>query len=425
VDALTNCRLLFKAMTSLLSNLLILVLLLISSVGPTLSNRATPFPKEQVVKRATEPKLIPFELVNRHIMLQLKVNDSRPLWFVLDTGDQYAIINLPVAKELGLKLRGQVRVGGAGAALQTGAFVDDAKFVVAGLDGFIQPITMALPIGHLASRLGQDFDGIIGSEFIEQFVVEIDYLAHVLRLHNKNDFVYNGPGESIPIKFMHGHPILEAEVTPLGRRPIKGSFVLDIGAGLALALYSPFVNEHGLLTDTKTIKSLGGAGAGGETTGRFGRVSELKVGKFVIAQPITLFSEDKAGAFASSALSGNIGARIAQKFRVFLDYGRRRIILEPNSAYGAPFDQASAGVSLIAEGKDYRTFRIQGVLDNSPASEAGLVKDDVILSIDNQDSERLTLSRLNELFEQPRVRKLKIRRGATTFEVRVTPRRLI
>jgi hypothetical protein len=170
---------------------------------------------------------------------------------------------------------------------------------------------------------------------------------------------------------------------------------LDIGAGLALALYSPFVNEHGLLTDTKTIKSLGGAGAGGETTGRFGRVSELKVGKFVIAQPITLFSEDKAGAFASSALSGNIGARIAQKFRVFLDYGRRRIILEPNSAYGAPFDQASAGVSLIAEGKDYRTFRIQGVLDNSPASEAGLVKDDVILSIDNQESERLTLSRLS------------------------------
>ena len=409
-------------MTNLLSSLLSLLLVMGATCWP---NYYPAEARPQVTTRSVAPKVIPFEFVNRHIVIPVKVNNSRPLSFVLDTGDQFAIINLDTAKELGLKLRGQVRVGGAGAQLQTGAFVDGATFTVPGLDDFSQRVTLALPIGHLTPRLGHDFDGIIGSDFIEQFVVEIDYQAHVLRLHNRTGFVYTGAGQAIPIKLVHGHPILEADVTPQGRTPIKGSFVLDLGAGLALALYSPFVAQQRLLTDTKTIRSLSGAGAGGETNGRLGRVSELKIGKFVIREPLTLFSEDKAGAFASAALAGNIGARIASKFRLFLDYGRGHIIFEPNSSFNDPFLQTSAGLSLVAEGDDFSSFRVIGVLENSPASEVALRKDDVIIAVDGQPSKSLTLSRLNEMFEQPVVRKLTIRRGESTLEITLTPRRLI
>ncbi len=121
------------------------------------------------------PISIPFELANRHIVLKIKVNNSQPLSFVLDTGDKFAIIDLERARALGLKLEGTVRMGGAGANMSVGSFVKEASFTVPGLAGFSQPVTLALPIGRLASRLGQDFDGIIGSDFIEQFVVEIDY----------------------------------------------------------------------------------------------------------------------------------------------------------------------------------------------------------------------------------------------------------
>lgn len=409
-------------MSSLLSSLLSLLLVVGASSWPIYNPPTTP---PQVATRSTAPKIIPFEFINRHIIIPIKVNNSRTLSFVLDTGDQYAIINLDAAKELNLKLRGQVRVGGAGAQLQTGAFVDGAMFTIPGFEGFTQPVTLALPIGHLTPRLGHDFDGIIGSDFIEQFVVEIDYQAHVLRLHNKTDFVYAGPGQAIPIKLVHGHPIIEAEVTPQGRTPVKGSFVLDIGAGLALALYSPFVAQQGLLSDTKTIKSMAGAGAGGETTGRLGRVSELKIGKFVIKEPVTLFSEDKVGAFASAALTGNIGARIASKFKLFLDYRRSRVIFEPNSSFNDPYLQTSAGLTLVAEGNDYSSFKVIAVLENSPASEAELRKDDVIVAVDGQASKSLTLSRLYEMFERPVVRKLTVRRGDSTLEITLTPRRLI
>jgi hypothetical protein len=369
---------------------------------------------------------IPFELATRHIMLKVKVGET-PLSFILDTGDRYAIINLERAKQLGLKLEGQVRVGGAGAETSIGSFVKESSFTIPGLAGFSQPVTMALPIGRMASRLGQDFDGIIGSEFIKEFVVEIDYQARVLKLHDKDKFVYSGPGQSIPVQVNGaGHPILEAEVTPIGDKPVKGKFVLDVGSGGALVLHSPFVTERGLLhPDLKTIRAMGLGGAGGKVTGRIGRVSELKIGDFKIDAPITMFAEDKAGAFANTALLGNIGMQVVSKFRIFLDYKHDRVILEPNDTFAKPYDRAYSGVALQAEAADYRTFRIDEILENSPASEVGLQKNDVITEVDGKPAAKLTLSSLNEMLERPVAYKLTIQRGERKLEITLTPRRLV
>src|SRR3982751_3338529 len=130
----------------------------------------------------TQTVEIPFELVSKHIFLKIKVGDSRPLNFVFDTGDQVAIINLPRAQELGLKLEGELKVGGAGPNTLSGAYVKDTSFSIPGLDAFSQPVRIALPLGAMAPQLGQDFDGILGAEFIRQFVVEIDYQKSVMRL---------------------------------------------------------------------------------------------------------------------------------------------------------------------------------------------------------------------------------------------------
>jgi hypothetical protein len=370
---------------------------------------------------------IPFEMVNRHIVLKVQVDNSRLLSFVLDTGDQLAIINLERARELGLKLEGEINMGGAGSAISTGAFVRDSKFTIPGFPGFSQSLKAALPIGGMASRFGQDFDGIIGSEFIKQFVLELDYQARVIKLYDKDKFNYAGPGESIPITLNSaGHPIIEAEVTPMGSAPITGKFVLDIGSGGALALYSPFVAGHNLLAPTlPTIKAIGVGGAGGEVTARIGRVSELKIGRFRISQPITLFSEDKVGAFASPALVGNVGQQIVGKFKLFFDYSHRRIIFEPNDSFNETFDRSFSGLSIVAEGKDYRTFRIADVLENSPGTEAGLRKDDTITAIDGKAVAAFSLTTMLELFERPVAYQLTIRRGSQTLQTRLTPRKLV
>jgi hypothetical protein len=382
-----------------------------------------------VVERTTDvsPVVIPFELVNRHIVIKVKVNDSAPLSFVLDTGDKFAIINIERARALGLMLQGSAQVRGVGAGSSTGAFVKEANFTVTGLSDFSQPVRLALPLSLMASRLGQDFDGIIGSDFIEQFVVEVDYQSRTLKLYDKDKFNYAGSGQVVPIKLNSaGHPVIDAEVTTLGNAPIEGKFVVDLGSSLPLALYSPFVREHKLLgTNSRTIKSLGGGGAGGEAKGQLGRVTELRIGKFRINQPLTFFSEDEAGAFASNEVLGNIGSQIMNRFKVLLDYNRDRIILEPNSRFAAPYDRAFAGFSLEAQGADYRIFRITKILENSPASEAQLQSDDIITAVDGKPAAQFTLTSLNEMFERTAAYKLQVRRKDQTFRVTLTTRRMV
>lgn len=380
----------------------------------------------QTARRAPEVT-IPFELVTRHIVVKVRINDSRPLSFVFDTGDKVGIVDIGVAKELGLKLHGQIRVGGAGSETLTGSMIEDAKWTLPGLDGFAQPVTLAIPLGRLAARFGHDFDGIIGSDFIKQFVVEVDYQARVLRFHDKDKFSYTGNGEIIPIRLdQQGHPIIEAEVTPVGGQPIKGKYVLDLGSGNSLALHSPFVNEHRLLNSgLKTIRAIGMGGAGGQTNGQIGRVAEMKIGSFKLTNVNTLFSEDRAGAFANSALAGNIGQRIASRFKVFLDYGRSRIILEPAATFNEPFDRAYSGIALSGEGKNYTTIRITEVLENSPASEAGLRKDDLIVKVNDKPASELTITRLGEMFERTASYQMTIQRGDQTLQVTLKPRRMV
>ena len=369
---------------------------------------------------------IPFELANKHVMLKVTVNNSRPLWFVLDTGDKFAIIDLDRAKELGLALRGEISVAGAGAQLDTGAFVKDSTFSLPGFAGFSQPLTLAIHLKKLAPRFGQDFDGIIGSEFIKQFVLELDYQARVIKLHDQDKFVYSGPGESVPSHLNHmGHLTFEAEVTSIGSGPIRGEFVLDIGSSGSLTLHSPFVAEHHLPgPNVKTIKG-GSAGAGGETKGQLGRVSEFKMGKFKLSNVITLFSEDKAGALASPTIQGSVGEEVLSKFKIFLDYRHDHIILETNATFAEAFDRASSGLRIEAEGKDYRTFRITEVLENSPGSEAGLQKNDIINAIDERPASELTLTNLGELFERPVSYRLTVGRGGQILTVTLTPRNLV
>ena len=398
-----------------------LLIALAIAVTPSRAIQTTP-------KAATgAPISIPFELVTRHIIVQVKINNSRPLSFVLDTGDKVGIVDTEVAKELGLKLQGEVRIGGAGGDTLPGSMVQEATWTMPGLEGFSQPIRLAIPLRRMAARFGHDFDGIIGADFIKQFVVEVDYPARAIRLHDKDTFNYAGAGDSVPVQLnSQGHPILEGEVTPLGGQPLKGKFVLDIGSSGGLALTSPFVSQNHLLNSSvKTIRAIGLGGAGGQSNGRIGRVAELRIGKFKLTSPLTVFSEDKAGAFATSELAGNIGQQIACRFKLFLDYSHNRIILEPAATFNQPFDRAHSGLALSGEGKDYKTFRITEVLEDSPASEVGLQKDDLIVKVNDKPASELTITKLGEMLERPATFKMTIRRGDQTLQVTLTTRSMV
>jgi hypothetical protein len=167
----------------------------------------TAFAQQSTVAAAAPPAVhaphedvkIPFTLENRTIFLQVQAGGSRAYWFALDTGWKYAVIDLAVAKSLHLNLGDQVNVGGAGKKAVMGNMLNNSPFSLVGLKDFRQPLFLALPLDDLAKAWGHEWAGTLGTDFISEFVVEIDYLSKTLTLHDKTTYQYRGKGQSFSV----------------------------------------------------------------------------------------------------------------------------------------------------------------------------------------------------------------------------------
>ncbi|HEY5096365.1 MAG TPA: aspartyl protease family protein [Candidatus Eremiobacteraceae bacterium] len=370
---------------------------------------------------------IPFELANNHIFVKVNVDKSKPLWFVLDTGDKYAIINEQNAKDIGLDLGGgEVEVTGVGNQTSTAYYVKNSSYSIAGLDGFSQPIFLALPLEGVAAHTGHASAGIIGFDFLSKFIVEIDYDNKTLILHDRDQYQYHGNGEILPLTFGHGHPHIAAQITQEGRAPIDATFLLDVGDGGAVTLNSPFVTqEHLMDSSQKTALRTMGYGVGGGFKSPVGRIRQLEIGRFTIPNPVTAYSQATGGAFATNEVQGSIGADILRKFKVILDYAHNRVILEPGAHFADPLEYDMSGLALSANDVPEKTLNVDEVYPDSPASEAEIQGGDVITSIDGRPISQYTLSDVREMFRHETKHDLTFDRGGQTVNVTLKLRRLI
>jgi hypothetical protein len=400
-----------------------------SAIGEALDSQTGSTPSHQ--EQADKPwnVTIPFQLVNKTIFLQVVVG-SRPLWFVLDTGDKYAIVDLSIAKSLGLELGDQVTVGGGGKQAVMGNFVKNSSFHVDGLEGFSQPLFLAVPLDELANLHGHEFAGVLGFDFLKNFVVEIDYLTHILTLYDASAYQYRGDGESLPITFnAAAHPEVRAQIIDDKGSAVDGTFVVDIGSAATLIMNTPFVEKQGFLQSGRPtvhwLEGASGGGVGGSIEGSVGRIKGFKLGPFRIDNPVTVFSQASSGAFASADAQGNVGAGILEKFKVILDYSRKKIIFEPNSQFNKPLEYNRSGFFLTSSGQNYKIFTIKAIADNSTASEAGLRAGDILTIINGHPSADYTLSQLRSMFQDAKECDLTVERGHEHLRVRLTLRAVI
>lgn len=367
---------------------------------------------------------IPIELTSNHIYLQLRVNDSAPLWFILDTGAGGSVIGVEQARAEGLELQGKLEGRGAGEGSIDIAFVPGATFRLPGVEVADQTIA-AIALEPLMPFEGRPIHGILGYDFISRFVVEIDYGAGQLNLHDPRHYSYAGPGESLPI-FLEGNvPFVQAELVNPGREPVAGQFLLDTGARVALVLNKPFVERHGLVPE-RTITAPFGMGVGGETKQYIGRMPRLQLGRTALLDTVAGFSQDVKGAGADPDRAGLIGGEVLRRFTAIFDYTAGRMILEPNARFAEPYEYDMSGLFLATEGAAHAAFRVHRLVADSPAAEAGLQEGDVLAAVDGRPAREFTLEQLRQSFQEPgRPVRLTVQRGGETLRVLLVLRRLI
>ncbi len=271
---------------------------------------------------------IPFELHNNHIYLSVKVVNSEPLSFILDTGAS-SIISRKRAESLGLKFRGKEKGFGVGENSVEASFVEGVSLNLSGATLSRQKIA-AVDLEDLQKSLGRTVDGILGYSFFSRFVVEIDYAAKTINLYSPKSYRYKGKGERIPlvVDADSGLIFARAVVEPSNRAPIKGLFEIDSGGGHALILNKPFVELNDLLTASQKANAISVGGIDGSSRAVAGTVENLQVGRSLVKNVNTLFSLATGGMLANEEFDGNIGNDFLRRFKVVFDYSRRSMILE-------------------------------------------------------------------------------------------------
>jgi hypothetical protein len=386
--------------------------------------------------RKTAPKIsfasgtsaldIPFELDANVIFVRASINDSAPLSLIFDTGAGINVINASRAAGLRLSSGASVNARGTGGTV-TGMLAMGATVALPGVKAFDQRIAV-LPLDTLEPHVGRRVDGILGYDFIKEFVVEIDYEKSLMSFHDPRSYRYRGRGAIIPVGLRGGTPFVTTTIDLTDADRVAGEFEIDTGSDGALGIYDYFAKARGLRRRLPRLSApQKGMGVGGETSSVEARVKDFRLGRFPVKNPVVSLSEDdNEEGGARPKYDGMIGTEVFRRFKVVIDYSRNRLILAPNRFFAEPYESDMSGIEIVAGGEDFRTFRVTRVEAGSPGAAAGLRAGDVLAGIDGRAAAEFTLDAITRLFtEDGREHTLTVRRGAEDVQTRIKLRRRI
>ncbi len=270
---------------------------------------------------------IPMTYRNGHLEVAGTINGVRRVVFVLDSGASMNLFHTGAMEGLRYETLGAIPAQGVGGfedvSLVRTDSVSIGELVLIGQVGGILDLGW-LPIAQEERHM---FGGLLGYDFLSRFPVLIDYATETLTVFNPSGFSPPPGGIEVPFSLTMQVPTVEAEV--MG---VHGRFIVDLGNAMALKLHRPYYDRHGfdtLLSDVGRGRLLtGGVGGGGEAMTAITPV--LRLGNVTMDSVWTVIPTDAGGGLSGSVeLSGNIGNRLLEEYRVLFDYTGERLILYP------------------------------------------------------------------------------------------------
>jgi membrane-associated protease RseP (regulator of RpoE activity) len=363
---------------------------------------------------------IPADFVRNLIFVPVRVNGSKTFLFELDSAAATSSIDPERATQLGVILQ----TASSNASDSSGA-VHNAVLELPGLQ---IPMTSLPAISRrkFAEQTGQPSLGVLGKDFFDRVVVEVDYVRQTVQLYDPSVFTYSGQGKSFPISFAGETPLLRAKAEIAGHKTVDANFVLDTALDSAIVFYRAFTDAERISAAHFKTVSASYLEIDDGAKILLGRLKDFQIGPYAVESPVAVFSQSNSSATANKKIAGAIGSEFLRRFTVIFDFPHQRILLEPNLQFNHSVDEDMSGLSLIAKGANLKTFEIVQVQPGTPAADAGIRQGDVIVALDDEAAADLTLAAIRDLFRQiGHEYKLLIDRKGQSLTVSIKMHRLI
>ncbi len=331
---------------------------------------------------------IPFEYKNNMIIVNVLFQKTFPLKFIFDTGAEHTILSRKeITDILGLQYQRAFKLVGADMSQDLTAHLVMGTHMEIGKKMLLpfQPIlVLEDDYFRFEEVTGLKIHGVLGADIFRTFILKINYQRQVITLMKPSWFNEKKPVEdftAIPIEITKYKPYINCPLKIYQDSSINVKLLLDSGATIALILNT---NTHDNLKLPPNVLSGNiGLGLGGFLEGFMGRVESLTLDEFYFKEVLTNF-QDLPPQIDTSLLNGRngiIGNQILSRFTIIIDYWNEMLYLKPNRNFDASFKYDKSGAVIIAGGIQLNQFIVHDVIENTPASIAGLRVGDEIRNI--------------------------------------------
>lgn len=350
---------------------------------------------------------LPAQFDGNLVLVPVRINQSQPSMFQLDTTAAVSAVNPARAAELGLNsLRSPVlNLTNVDAAL---------------------PLLDSSSNSGFESRVGRRYEGTIGNDLLDDTVLEISYGRQTVRLYDAGTFQYKGGGKSFPLTIHNGLPAVRAKVEIGGHKSGEVLFIVNTALSVPLLISDRFAHQHHFFSGHVRTYPLapGELGVGGNAV--IARMEVFQIGSYEVHGPLAAFAEGKLPGDDDPQVAGEIGGGMLRRFTMTLDYVRKIAYFEGNGEIRSDDHEDMSGISVAAEGPGLKKIEVVQVRSGSAGADAGVQKGDSIEGIDDEAAADISLAAVRALFTNVGHKyKLLINREGKTLTINVTMRRAL
>jgi predicted aspartyl protease len=342
---------------------LILALLLLPALGTPAAGAPEEPPPEAVVGDlpfldGTSPSAIFLDLAPE--------GSARALSLQLDTGANTTVLTPPFARSLGVNVR----------SLKSSPYRRRTRL---GRDLLFQVSTG----GSDQSARFAPFDyGLLGGDFLDDYVVELDYAARRVRFLDPErwsvpETTSAADAAVLPFQLVGARPVVEVR---LDGEPVK--MLLDTGSPVGVIVGGRTAKT--LVGETRPLRGFQMFGVHGEIAAQLAEARQLGLGPFTIEnQPLIVAPR---GLYQQGTASDSvIGHDLLALFTVRIDYPKRRLWLRRKAPLegrllGLDWAPARASGALLERRDDHVWVRF--VAGGSAADRLGLAPNDLVEFLD-------------------------------------------